>query len=186
MIRKETFFTRDHTSTIDLILTNTPKNLQKTCITETGLSDFHQLILTFFKTKITRLKLNIVFYHNYKHFEDSRFREDLNSKDFSLNTYDQKENYNFITEKFISVVNRHVLLKEKTLRGNQAPFLTKELRKEIYTRSKLKNRYNRNPTEENKAIYKKQRNKCASLRQKSIKMYFNNVTKTGIQTNKDF
>ena len=62
--------------------------------------------------------------------------------------------------------------------GNQAPFLTKELRKEIYTRSKLKNRYNRNPTEENKAIYKKQRNKCASLRQKSIKMYFNNVTKT--------
>ena len=186
LIRKETFFTRDHTSTIDLILTNTPKNLQNTCITETGLSDFHQLILTFFKTKITRLKPNIVFYHNYKHFEDSRFREDLNSKDFSLNTYDQKENYNFITDKFINVVNRHVPLKEKTLRGNQAPFLTKELRKEIYTRSKLKNRYNRNPTEENKAIYKKQRNKCASLRQKSIKMYFNNVTKTGIQTNKDF
>ena len=38
--------------------------------------------------------------------------------------------------------------KKKTLRGNQAPFLTKKLRKEICTRSKLKNKYNRNPTEE--------------------------------------
>ena len=64
--------------------------------------------------------------------------------------------------------------------------MTKELRKEIYTRSKLKNKYNRNPTEENKAIYKKQRNKCVSLRRKAIKVYFHNVTKTGVQTNKDF
>ena len=39
------------------------------------------------------------------------------------------------------------------LRSNQAPFSTKELRKEIYTRSKLKNNYNRNPTEGNKEKY---------------------------------
>ena len=63
--------------------------------------------------------------------------------------------------------------------------MTKELRKEIYTRSKLKSKYDRNPTEENKATYKKQRNKCASLWRKAIKVYFNNVTKTGVQTNKD-
>ena len=63
--------------------------------------------------------------------------------------------------------------------------MTKELREEIYTRSKLKNKYNKNPTEKNKAIYKQQRNKCVSLRRKEIKMYFNNVEKTGAQTNKD-
>ena len=64
--------------------------------------------------------------------------------------------------------------------------MTKELKKEIYTRSKLKNKYNRNPTEENKATYKKQRNKCLSLRRKAIKVYFKNVTKTDVRTNKDF
>ena len=63
--------------------------------------------------------------------------------------------------------------------------MTQELRKVMYTRSKLKNKYNRNPTEENKAIYKNQRNKCVSLRRKVIKVYFYNVTKTGVQTNKD-
>ena len=95
----------------------------------------------------------IVFYRNYKHFEYSRFLENLNRTDFSLDTGDPNKNYNFITNKFLNVVNRHAPLKTKTLRGNQAPFLNKELRKEIYTRSKLKNKYNRNLTEQNKAIY---------------------------------
>ena len=138
-----------------MILTNKPKSFQNTGITETGLNDFHKLIMTFFKTHITRLKPKIVFYRNYKHFEDSRFLEDLNSADVSLNTDDPNENYNFITDKFSNVVNKHAPLKKKTLRGNQAPFLTNELRKEIYTRSKLKNNYNRNPTKENKATYEK-------------------------------
>ena len=49
LIRNETCFTRDYKSTIDLILTNKPKSFQNTFIIETGLSDFHKLILTFFE-----------------------------------------------------------------------------------------------------------------------------------------
>ena len=113
MIRNETCFTRDHKSTIDLILTNKSKNFQNTCITETGLSDFHKLISTFFKTQITRLKPKIVFFRNYKRFEDSKFLEDLNSTDFSLNTDDPNENYNFIIDKFLNVVSRHAPPKKK-------------------------------------------------------------------------
>ena len=104
LIRNETCFTRDHKSTIDLILTNKPKSFQNTYITETGLSDLYKLISTFFKTQITRLKPKIVFNRNCLHFEDSRFLEDLNSTDFSLNTDDPNKNYNFITDKFLNVV----------------------------------------------------------------------------------
>ena len=186
MIKNETCFTSDDKYTIDLNLTNKPKSFQKTCITETGLSDFDKLILIFFKTQITHLKSKIAFYRNYKHFEDRKFLEDLNSTDFSLNTDDPNENYNFITDKFLKVVNRHAPLKKKILRGNHAPLLTKEIRKEIYTKSELKKIYNRNPTEENKTIYKTQRNECVSLRQKAIKIYFNNMTKTVVQTKKVF
>ena len=132
------------------------------------------------------MRPKIVFYHNYKHFEDSRFLEDLNSTYFSLNPDYPNENYNFITDKFLSVVNRHAPLKKENVKGNQAPFLTKELRKEIYTRSKLKYKYNRYPIKKNNPIYKKQKNKCVSLRRKAIKVYFNNMTKTGVETNKDF
>ena len=70
LLRNETCFTRAHKCTIDLILTKKSKSFQNTCITETVLSDFHKLILTLFKAQITRLKPKIVFYRNYKHFED--------------------------------------------------------------------------------------------------------------------
>ena len=112
MIRNETCFTRNHKSTIDLILTYKLKSVQNTCITVTGLSDFHKLISTFCKTQITRLKPKIVFYQNYKHFEDSRFLEDLKSTDFSLNIDDPNENCNFITDKFFNVVNKRAPLRE--------------------------------------------------------------------------
>ena len=42
-------------------------------------------------------------------------------------------------------------MKEKLIRGNNAPFMNKTL-------SKLKNKYNTNPTQLNHLHYKKQRN----------------------------
>ena len=51
------------------------QKFQNTCITETGISDFDKITLTFFKTQSTHLKPIIVLLRNYKHFEDSRFLE---------------------------------------------------------------------------------------------------------------
>ena len=77
-------------------------------------------------------------------------------------------------------------MKQKTLRGNEAPFMNKSLTKAIYTRSRLKNRYNKNPTDDNKIQYKKQRNKCVNLRKKAIKTYFKDIKDSGIVENKKF
>ena len=64
--------------------------------------------------------------------------------------------------------------------------MNKELRKAIYTRSRLRNKLCSSTSKENEALYKKQRNKCVSLRKKSIKKYFNNITNYEIATNKNF
>ena len=72
------------------------------------------------------------------------------------------ESYLHLTENFLSVV----------VRGNQVPFVNREFRKASYTRSRLRNKYWKNPTLENKLRYKEQRNKCVSLRKKSMKLYF--------------
>ena len=64
--------------------------------------------------------------------------------------------------------------------------MNKELRKAIYHRSKLKNYYNKNRTEESKLNYKKQRNKCVKLRKKAIKLYFKKITNPGFVENKTF
>ena len=70
-------------------------------------------------------------------------------------------------------------------RGNHAPLLSKQMRKAIYTRSRFRNKFCKNPSEENERKYKRQRNLFVSLRRKAIKQYFSNITCKGIVTNKE-
>ena len=63
----------------------------------------------------------------------------------------------------VNVLIKDALRKETYARGNQMPFFTKELSKEIMTRSRLRKKYLKNRNEENRAIYVKQRNYCVSL-----------------------
>ena len=83
-------------------------------------------------------------------------------------------------------MEKHAPLKKKIVRGKHAPFISKDLRKVIYTRSRLKKKYIKDPSEGNEKLYKRQRNKCVSIRKKSIKQYFSNITGKGIVTNREF
>ena len=56
-----------------------------------------------------------------------------------------------------------LLWKKKLVRGNNSPFRNKALAKAFMHRAKLKNKYNKNPTEQNYLSYKKQRNYCVNL-----------------------
>ena len=71
-------------------------------------------------------------------------------------------------------------MKNKLVRGNQARFMTRNLRKEIYTRSRFRNKFCKNPTKENEKLRKKQINKCVSLWKKCIKEYFHNINDNNI------
>ena len=143
-----------------------PQELQ-----ETGLSVFHKLVLIFFKSHYSTLKPKLVYYRNYKNFRNSNFLKDL-SNNFFLDSDDLSENYNFLTTKFQKAVNRHAPLKKKILRGDHSTFIDKEFRKVIHTRSRLRNKFLKNPTKANESLFKKQRSKCVLLRKKCIKYYF--------------
>ena len=56
---------------------------------------------------------------------------------------------------FVSVLDRHAPLKRNMIRGNQGPFMTKQVTKAIMNRSKLRNRYIKWPSRENILDYKK-------------------------------
>ena len=61
------------------------------------------------------------------------------------------------------VLNEHVPIKKKYTRANEGPFMTKALRKTIYTRTNLCNRYSKSRSQENWNAFKKQRNKCVKI-----------------------
>ncbi len=50
--------------------------------------------------------------------------------------------------------------------------MNKQLRKAIMTRSRLKNKYNKNRTQDNWAAYKHKRNLCVSMLRQSKKSYY--------------
>ena len=64
--------------------------------------------------------------------------------------------------------------------------MNREFQKEIYLRSRLRNKYRVEPSAKNKAAYKKQRNKCVIIRRKSIKQYMDKASEIGIENNKSF
>ena len=139
------------------------------------------------KSYISRLKPKTVFYRNYKNFDEEKFVKDIKAADFSFSNNDPNENYSFLSDTFSKLVDRYTPCKIKIQRGNYAPFINKEMRKAIYTRSRFRNSFCKNSSEENERKYKRQQgNLFVSCRRKVIKQYFSNITSKRIVTNKEF
>ena len=147
-------------------------------------SDHHKMVITVLKTFFTKLKPCIVKYRSYTNLDEDSFKSELNQSLHSSNKLNM--NYDDFKQIFMRVLNRHAPMKEKTIRGNNAPFMNKSLSKSIMVRSKLKNSYNNFPTEENKGLYNKQRNYCTNLAKKVKKDYYNNLDLNIFKDNKTF
>ena len=76
--------------------------------------------------------------------------------------------------------------KKKYTRANQAPFLTKEINKEIMTRSRLRNKFLRCRSDENKKAYNEQRNRCVKLVRSAKKAHYSNLSIKDVNGNKKF
>ena len=175
-----------HPKCIDLILTNVPRSFQTTCVIETGLSDFHLMTLTVMRKSFKKLKARVINYRSYKHFSNEVFRESLLGK-LSQQTF-VNNGYGF--EKFCDItlktLDKYVPRKTKHGRGNQMPFIPKNLSKNIMKRSRLRNKYLKNNNEENRKLYAKQRNYCVSLLRKTKKTYYENLDERNVSDNKLF
>ena len=186
LIKTETCFTKSNESLIDLFLTNKLLSFQKTRVTETGLSDYHNLISTFFKSHFIRLRPRVITYRNYKKVDENVFLNDLQKIEIKLDEQNSESSYSLSSNKFLEVLKKHAPLKKKVLKGNHSPFVSKEFQKAIYTRSKMKSKLNQNPSRENVLAYKKHRNICVSLRRKSLKNHLKSITKKGINNRQSF
>ena len=106
----------------------------------------------------------------------------MSNEKFIINVYELKR----FCELSVNVLNKHAPRKKKYARGNQMPFFTKQLSKEIMTKSRLHNKYLKNRNEDNRAMYVKQRNYCVSLLRKSRKKYYENLDERNLMDNKLF
>ena len=131
----------------------------------------------------SKQKHKTVFFRNYKKFNNSAFREALNREllKFDLNNIE----YDIFQEIIVSLLNVYAPLK-KYLRANHSSFVTKELRKAIMQRTRLRNTYLKQHTEATKTAYNQQRNRCISILRKSKRSYFESLDVKFVKDNKKF
>ena len=170
LISKPTCYKNHENPTcIDLILTNSPGYFQHSNVFETDISDFHLLIVTQLKMGFQKKLPKIITCRDNKKIDNAKFRDDVNNFAF-----DQFDVSNF-KETIFNTFDKHAPIKQKYLRANEAPFMTKELHKEIMKRSRLRNNFLRTKSQEDRLKYNKQRKFCKKLLRTAKKLYFNNL-----------
>ena len=133
-------------SCIDLILTNRSSSFQNSSTIEIGLSDFHHLVLTVLKTTFKKKPPMVREYRDYKGYNSVNYLNDINRSlagiDLTLMPHDDFVNM------LLHILQRHAPIKTKCIRGNDQPFMTKELRKEHMKRTRLLNKYRKDKSDE--------------------------------------
>ena len=178
LITTKTCFKSTHGSCIDLILTNRKYCFMHTGVVETGVSDFHLMPFTMFKSTYEKLSPKVFYYRQLKNFDLNEFNQDIyiNMNNFQSNVYNEFENI------YTTILDGHAPFKKKVIRGNNKPHCSRELRKAIMKRSRLKNISRKSGKPEDRRAYQKQRNLVVKLNSQHKKSYFRSITPQNSKT----
>ena len=141
------------------------------------------MILIFFRSYFPRLLPKIITYRSFRYFKT--FLYELQNK-LSAKECNGGVTYDDLMDIFRSTLDSHAPLKQKKVRGNQTPFMTKELSKAIITRSRMKNKCNKWPSREKFLDLKQIKSKRTNLTKTAKKQYFAKSTENQPLTNKSF
>ena len=156
-------------SCIDLFITNKNKSFQKTSTISTGLSDFHKMVITVLKTKFGKQKPQLMHYRDYKNFNNDNFERDLKHQSRICTSYEVFEKV------FLEVLELHAPQKQKYVRANEVPYMTRTLRKAIMRRSQLESKFLKSKSDQAKQNYKRQKNFVSKLYKKERTKFFKNL-----------
>ena len=145
-------------------------SFQNTIAVPNGLSDFHKMVITVQRH-----------YRDYKHFDRTKFKNNLNEK-----LSEGISNYKSFETTFIEVLNKHAPLRKKLLRANHAPYITKTLRKAIMRRSQLETKYLKTKTQTDLKLYKKHKNFCSKLYKRERRKYYEPLDMKNVLGSKKF
>ena len=152
-------------------------SFQNSSTIELGLSDYHKMTVTVMKHYFPKLTSSRIRYRNFKQFNNVSFRKKVIPELESLG-----ENISL----FMKHLNEMAPMKEKYVRANNAQFINKVLGKAIMNRSRLRNRFLRNPNRINENNYKRQENFVVNLMRREKKRYYENIDPRNISDNKKF
>ena len=172
-------------SSIDVILTNKPGSFFHSNITETGLSDHHCMVSTLLRCHYEKLPPKNFVYRDKKNFNQINFVNDIKNIPISeLNRFANP--FTGYETLFKCIVDRHCPTKTRKVRGNDKPFMTKELSNAMKKRSRIINKYNKCKSRANYLEKQSIMRQCRFLQNKAKKAHFNKTLTDSNMTNKKY
>ena len=156
-------------------------SFQNTIAVSTGLSDFHEMVITVMKMSFKKYFPIERHYRDYKYFDRAKFKNNLNEE-----LSEGISNYESFETTVIEVLNKHAPLRKELLRANHAPFITKTLRKAIMRRSQLETKYLKSKTQTDLKLYKKHKNFCSKLYKRERRKYYESLDMKNVLDSKEF
>ena len=181
LVKEPTCFKNaDNPSCIDLFITNSYLSFQKTTTVTTGLSDFHKMTVTIMKTTFPTVKPKTISYRTPYERSDLEIALKRNLSVMPKISYANFE---------CAVVKSHnevSTLKQRTIRANEKPQVTKELRQAIMLRSQLQTKKFKSGSLEDTIAFNRQRNYCNRLAKRTRKQHYDQLNVKDITDNTKF
>ena len=95
--------------------------------------------------------------------------ENLNAEIITQSNYLEKDGIDAFSAICCEVLNKYVPQKQRHIRANHKPFINAEISKAIMIWSRMRNRFLKHRSDENRRLFQKLRNKCLSLLRKAKK-----------------
>ena len=148
----------ENPSCIDLLLTNKSLSFQTTTMIETGLSDFHKMIVAVMKMHFPKMKPRVIRYRKYKTFNNDAFVNTLRPELTKQKKVLDEKGLDAFSEICTDVLDKHAPQRKWYLRSNHKPFMNNEISKTVIARTRLRNRFLKNRSNQNRDLFRKQRN----------------------------
>ena len=188
IIKDATCFKSKDPTLIDVMLVTKRRKFINHFSKNTGISDFHNLIGGIMRMHKPVPRTKRVSYRKLSSIDYDKVLEEMSGTDLSMqimNSKDASSAYDKLQVELCNLLDRHAPKKQRVIRKNDFHVMSKQLRKAIYHRNRLRNKYYKFRTVDYLNMYKAQRNKVTLIKRKEICQYFEDKCKEGTR-NKDF
>ena len=93
------------------------------------------------KVFFKKQKPNVIQYRDYKKFDNNSFMKDIQDKFLELTHEHHSLSFEIFKSTTYQIFDNHVPLKKRYVRANQAPFINKNISKEIMKKTRLRNKF---------------------------------------------
>lgn len=188
IINEETCFKSSQPTLIDVMLVTKRRKVLESFSVDTGISDFHNLIGGVLRMHKPAPKTKNVYVRYLSKINYEQVLSDLSIQELSdliEKSPSATTAYDALQYQLKKLLDKYAPKKLKVIMKNDFHCMSKELKKAIMHRNKLRNRYYKRRTEESLKSYRAQRNRVTEIKRKEISKYFGEKCKSGTK-NKDF